>query len=669
MSISDGDILLPSIFNNKQECLIPQSIHTANNGYISVPHIDMNFHNVIPVQSLQNFDIGEIVENKIGLDLNELRLDHLNVEEKRKITNLCKDFSGIFFNENQLLSATTTVKHNIPTTDNVPVYTRCFRHPPAIQKEISAQIQKLLQNEIIRPSVSPYSSPVWIVPKKIDASGKRKYRMVIDYRNLNFKTTEDKYPLPRIDEILDNLGRCTYFSCLDLAQGFHQIPMSEESISKTAFSVPNGHFEYVRMPFGLKNAPATFQRMMDEILKSHLYKRCFVYMDNVMVFSRSLQEHINDLKLIFSSLKSANLKIQLDKSEFLTKKVEFLGHIVTDKGLQPNPKKIHAIQQFPIPKTVKEIKSFLGLVGYYRRFIPNFANIVYPINKCTRKGEKINIHDSRYISAFEQCKNLMTHSPILQYPDFKKTFTLTTDASDIAIGSVLSQDFNPVAFYSRTLNSAERNYSTIEKELLSIVASTKFFRPYLFGQKFKIETDHNPLVWLNSLKTPNSRLIRWKIKLDEFDYTISYKKGKENVVADALSRIEINVHDSDSDSDSLFVNVDREEIVMVHAPADFDPQKPRSVISGNSTIHSQKENISSSLPISEEYINKFQNQIFARIGPLQSHSIYNRFNKNIHLITLTSNNLEKHFASTLKQIINPQQTYYIYLYDLSLIHI
>lgn len=663
VSIPDGNILLPSIFNQKNEIAIPQSIHTATNGYVTVPYIDINFHRVVSVQPLENFDIGHIPHDKTAFDLDSLRLDHLNSEEKENITKLCKEYSDIFYRDNQLLSATTQIKHNIPTTDEVPVYSRSFRHPPTMQKQIASQIQKLLDNEIIRPSVSPYSSPVWIVPKKVDATGKRKYRLVIDYRNLNAKTTEDKYPLPRIDEILDNLGRCTYFSCLDLAQGFHQIPMSEESISKTAFSVPNGHFEYIRMPFGLKNGPATFQRMMDEILKSHIYKRCFVYMDDVIVFSRSLQDHMQDLKLIFSSLRSANLKVQPDKSEFLTKKVEFLGHIVTDKGLQPNPKKIAAIVNYPIPKTIKEIKSFLGLVGYYRRFIPNFAKIVYPINKCTRKGEKINIHDPRYISAFEHCKNLITNSPILQYPDFNKPFTLTTDASDIAIGSVLSQNAKPVAFYSRTLNSAERNYSTIEKELLAIVASTKFFRPYLFGQKFKVETDHNPLVWLNSLKTPNSRLIRWKIKLDEFEYTISYKKGKENVVADALSRVQINTHDTESDNESVMVNVDLDEIVTVHAPADFDPQEPESIISGKSTVHSQNENISSGLPISEECINKFKNQILIRIGSLYSHSIINRFNKNIHLITLTPNDLERQLLSLIKYIIDPQKTYYVYLYD------
>lgn len=249
------------------------------------------------------------------------------------------------------------------------------------------------------------------------------------------------------------------------------------------------------------------------------------------------------------------MKIQPDKSEFLCKEVAFLGHVITAEGIKPNPTKIEAIQRYPIPKTQKEIKAFLGLVGYYRRFIKNFSKITFPLTKCLRKSSEINPDNGEYKSAFLKCKELITNSPILVYPDFSKRFKLTTDASNIAIGSVLSQNDHPIAYYSRTLNTAERNYSTIEKELLAIVDSTKHFRPYLYGQKFTIETDHNPLVWLSKIKEPNSRLTRWKLKLGEFQFEIKYKKGKENVVADALSRVELNTHETD-DAISTSPNVD-----------------------------------------------------------------------------------------------------------------
>ncbi|GJQ66512.1 hypothetical protein Trydic_g5150 [Trypoxylus dichotomus] len=258
--------------------------------------------------------------------------------------------------------------------------------------------------------------------------------------------------------------------------------MDPESIEKTAFVVNNGHCEYVRMPFGLKNAPSTFQRVMNNVLREYLHKFCFVYMDDVVIFSKSLHQHLVHIRQIFQKLKEYNLKVQLAKSEFLRKEVGFLGHVITPDGIKPNPSKIHAIQNYSLPKTIKELRAFLGLVGYYRRFIRNFARVVQPLTRYLKKA----------------------------YPDFDKTFCLTTDASNVAIGGVLSQNSKPIAFYSRSLNSAEKNYSTIERELLAIVECCKHFRPYLFGREFLIETDHKPLVWLFSLKDPNSRLTRWR---------------------------------------------------------------------------------------------------------------------------------------------------------------
>lgn len=297
------------------------------------------------------------------------------------------------------------------------------------------------------------------------------------------------------------------------------------------------------MPFGLKNAPSTFQRVMDNVLREYLGKGCLVYMDDIIVYSTSLQEHIDKLRKVFNKLKSANLKIQLDKSEFLKKEVSFLGHLVTSEGVKPNPDKISAIKNFPLPKTPKQIKSFLGLIGYYRKFIPDFAKITKPMTTCLKKNAKIVISEN-YTNCFENCKTLLCNDPILQYPDFSLPFVLTTDASNVALGAVLSQgkigSDKPICYASRTLSDSELNYSTIEKELLAIIWATKYFRPYLFGRKFKIITDHKPLTWLMSIKEPNSKLTRWRLKLEEYEYEIVYKKGCLNANADALSRVEIN---------------------------------------------------------------------------------------------------------------------------------
>lgn len=482
---------------------------------------------------------------------------------------------------------------------------------------------------IIRDSYSPWSAPVWLVPKKQNKNLKKEWRLVVDFRKLNEKTVKDRYPMPVITDVRDKLGKATYFSALDLASGYYQIEMTAEDMAKTAFSAEGGHYEFTRMPFGLTNSPATFQRVMDNVFKELIGKCCLIYLDDIIIFSSSLQEHMQDLHKVFSKLKSTNLKLQVKKSEFLRKNIEYLGHVISADGIKPNPNKLTAIKNFTLPKTRKEIKSFLGLLGYYRKFIRDFARITKPLTT-QLKGKKTVKIDQNFIDTFEICKTLLCNDPISQYPDFSKQFILTTDASNVALGAVLSQGSlgsdKPVSFASRTLNETEQNYSTVEKEMLAIIWAIKYFRPYLFGKKFKIVTDHRPLTWLMNFKEPGSKLVRWRLKLLEYEFEIVYKKGSQNVVADALSRINVEINCND--------------IETLEDTAGF-------------TFHSDQPN--DNIHISEKPLNDFRLQLILEEGPnSESFTIVPFKNKVRQTIISPEFNLES-IAKTLKILLKPNK--------------
>jgi len=527
---------------------------------------------------------SEIRANKI---VNLLRLNHLNPEERRNILFLVERHQDRFYLPEDLLGQTTITSHKIPTTDDLPINTKQYRFPPIHKVEINKQVSQLLSNDIIRASTSPYNSPVWVVPKKADSYGNKRWRMVIDYRNLNEKTIGDAYPLPNISDILDQLGAAKYFSVLDLASGFHQISMDPAHAHKTAFSTPHGHYEFTRMPFGLKNAPATFQRLMDQVLSDLQGAELFVYMDDIVVYASSLREHDVKIQKLMNHLRNANLLLQPDKCEFLRREVAYLGHVIGNNGIRPNPKKLAAVKNFPIPRNAKNIKQFLGLAGYYHRFIPNFSGVAKPLTSLLKKNIPFTWKTEQQ-EAFEFLKTMLCQQPILQYPDFSRPFILTTDASNIAIGGVLSQGTIgqnlPIAYVSRVLNPAETNYSTIEKELLAIIYCTHHFRPYLYGHKFCLVTNHQPLTWLYKVKDPTSRLMRWRLKLDEYNYEIIYKPGSANHNADALSRNPQILAITDSPS-SRSVEI----IELVSLEEDSNPPSPTptqfETIDGHSEEH------------------------------------------------------------------------------------
>lgn len=649
VNINHGDVYVPQFEHNGH--FFSDAILHAENFQVSYPtevSLESDFKNPIFVEPLEGMNIESVEINSISdHDIQSyLRMQHMNDLEREATMKICSRYADVFYYPGCDLSFTSEVKHFIRTTDENPVYQRNYRYPPHLKEIINEEVEKLLSQGIITHSESPYCNPVWIVPKKLDASGQKKWRLVIDFRQLNQKTIGDKYPLPRIEEILDNLGRCQYFSTLDLAQGFHQIEMDPKSVEKTAFSVDNRHLMFKRLPFGLKNAPGTFQRVMDNVLRPFLYRFCFVYIDDIIIYSKSMEEHVQHLNQVLQRLREVNLKIQLDKTELFRKEVAFLGHVVSQRGIEPNPEKIKAVKEYPIPTTSKEIKQFLGLAGFYRKFIKDFAKIAFPMTRCLKKGTKIDIQNTEYKNAFETLKTVLINAPVLTYPNFEEPFTLTTDGSEFAIGSVLSQKGHPIAYYSRTLKPAERKYSTIERELLAIVDSCKHFKAYLWGRHFHIETDHRPLQWLFTLKDPSSRLYRWKIKLKEFDFDIKYVKGKTNYVADALSRIEINA------------KIETESNVAVIENDNYQNE------ADTQTVHSNQEDPIFTLKMTERNLNQNRNQIIIKYGDSRKLIVQKLFKKQTrYIMVVTSGNFNQDLTDLLLKVITPANKYAVYFSD------
>lgn len=478
----------------------------------------------------------------------DIRTDHLSDSQTHKLHLLCQKYPNLFSDPDEKLTFITTVKAEIRTTTDAPIYSRHYPYPMAMKDSIEENIQKHLDHKIIRPSKSPYNAPVWAVPKKVNASGVVEDRMVIDFRKLNEVTIPDRYPIPEITQVLSQLGNNRWFSVIDLKSGFHQIPLREEDMEKTAFSVNNAKYEFTRLPFGLKNAPAIFQRALDDILREHIGKICYVYIDDIIIFGPDEETHLNNLEIIFDILQKANVKVQLNKCEFLKKEVEYLGFIISANGIKTNPSKVAAIQALKTPTTIKALRSFLGISGFYRRFIKDYAKIAKPLTLLLRGEEgrmskkisaKIPIAlNNEALEAFNKIKRtLASEDVMLSFPNFEKEFHLTTDASNFAIGAVLEQEGKPITFISRTLNQCEEHYATNEKEMLAIIWALKSLRSYLYGASaVKIFTDHQPLTYALSNKNTNSKLKRWKAILEEYNYEIKYKPGSTNIVADALSR-------------------------------------------------------------------------------------------------------------------------------------
>ncbi|KAL0556754.1 hypothetical protein IC582_005270 [Cucumis melo] len=412
----------------------------------------------------------------------------------------------------------------------VPISRAPYRMAPAELKDMKVQLQELLDKGFIRPSVSPWGAPVLFVKKK-DGS----MRLCIDYRELNKVTVKNRYPLPRIDDLFDQLQGATVFSKIDLRSGYHQLRIKDEDVPKTAFRSRYGHYEFIVMSFGLTNAPAVFMDLMNRVFREFLDTFVIVFIDDILIYSKTEAEHEKHLRMVLQTLRDNKLYAKFSKCEFWLKQVSFLGHVVSKAGVSVDPAKIEAVTGWTRPSTVSEVLSFLGLAGYYRRFVENFSRIATPLTQLTRKGAPF-VWSKACEDSFQNLKQKLVTAPVLTVPDGSGSFVIYSDASKKGLGCVLMQQGKVVAYASRQLKSHEQNYPTHDLELAAVVFALKIWRHYLYGEKIQIFTDHKSLKYFFTQKELNMRQRRWLELVKDYDCEILYHPGKANVVADALSR-------------------------------------------------------------------------------------------------------------------------------------
>lgn len=483
-------------------------------------------------------DVGVLqgrLRNSETLKHLDILVGHLDGAKRDELTILINSYLSLF---SDAPTQTHLIKHDIDVGVAEPIKQRFYRVSDDKRKQLEAEVQYMLDNGIAEPCSSNWASPCLLV-KKADAS----LRPCTDYRKVNSLTKPDLYPLPRMEDCIDLVGSAAFVSKFDLLKGYWQVPLTKRAREISAFITPSGLYSYTVMPFGLRNAPATFQRLMNRVVSG--LSGCAVYLDDVVVYSDTWEEHVQRIGALFKRLVWANLTVNLAKCEFARATVTYLGKVVGQGRVRPVEAKVLAVHKFPPPTTKKELMRFLGLVGYYRSFCKNFSSVVAPLTDLL-KGKAEYIWSSSCQNAFDSAKALLCTAPVLAAPRFDQPFKLHTDASDVGVGAVLLQENAqgidcPVSFFSRKFNKHQYNYSVIEKEALALIWALQHFDVYVgSGASLTVFTDHNPLTFLKSLHNPNQRLMRWSLFLQPYNLVIRHIKGTDNVMADALSRVPMN---------------------------------------------------------------------------------------------------------------------------------
>ena len=488
-----------------------------------------------------DFDLEtQFLDDSIGLSYNQTQTwkdvkisDSVSDVQKHQISDMLQKHTKAF---SDVPGRTDVISHKVKTTHETPIRQKAYRTPQSMMQKVKAEIDNMLDLGVIESTTSAYASPIVVVAKP-----NGDIRLCTDFRALNKISEFDPYPIPRIDEILDVVANAKYITTLDLTKGFYQVPLDKQAKAKSAFITPFGQYAYNVMPFGMMNSSATFQRLVDTVLQG-CSDFCRQYIDDVAIFSNTWEDHLKHLDIVLTKIENAGLTIKPTKSKIANTEVTYLGHTVGSGQIKPTLNKMEAVAKFPVPVTKKDVRSFLGLCGYYRKFVPHYENIVRPLINLTKKKEpKLVKWTEECDHAFNELKAYLTAEPILATPDFSKPFLLQTDASKTGIGAVLSQiddecNEHPIVYLSRRMLPNEMNYSVSEQECLAIIWSVNKLRYYLQGHRFTVITDHKALTWLENTRHSNNRLMRWSMLLQQFNFDIQYRKGIVNTNADGLSR-------------------------------------------------------------------------------------------------------------------------------------